>query len=239
APVNTTVVAERSAEAIAARRAVQLSPNLSLSYTDPLHITAGEGAELIDVDGRGYVDLVNNVCHVGHAHPRVVAAIAEQAARLNTNTRYLHANITEYARRLAATFPDPLNVVMLTNSGSEANDLALRLARTATGREHTLVLDWAYHGNLSSLIEISPYKFNRKGGRGPGERVRVCALPDPYRGAFGADGPRYAEEVEALCADIPPGVFIHESFPGVAGQIDLADGYLPAAYAAARAAGAI
>jgi 4-aminobutyrate aminotransferase-like enzyme/Ser/Thr protein kinase RdoA (MazF antagonist) len=238
-PVNTNGVKKRSAEDIAARRAVQLSPNLSLSYSEPLHITAGEGAELIDVDGRRYVDLVNNVCHVGHAHPRVVEAIAEQAARLNTNTRYLHANITEYARRLAATFPDPLNVVMLTNSGSEANDLALRLARTATGREHTLVLDWAYHGNLSSLIEISPYKFNRKGGRGPSDRVRVCALPDPYRGAFGADGPRYADDVKARCAETPPAVFIHESIPGVAGQIELADGFLRAAYAAARAAGAL
>lgn len=244
APGNTAVVPDRDAEQIAARRAANLSPSLSLSYAEPLHITAGEGAELIDAFGRRYLDLVNNVCHVGHCHPQVVAAIAEQAGRLNTNTRYLHANIAEYARRLAATFPDPLNVVMLTNSGSEANDLALRLARTATGREHVLALDWAYHGNLSSLVEISPYKFNRPGGTGPGERVRVCEVPDPYRGAFGPDGPRYAEHVASLCgalcaAHTPPAAFIHESVLSCAGQIELADGYLPAAYAAARAAGAL
>ncbi|MFI5688478.1 aminotransferase class III-fold pyridoxal phosphate-dependent enzyme [Streptomyces sp. NPDC051636] len=244
APGNTAVVPDRDAEQIAARRAANLSPSLSLSYAEPLHITGGEGAELIDAYGRRYLDLVNNVCHVGHCHPQVVSAIREQAGRLNTNTRYLHANIAEYARRLAATFPDPLNVVMLTNSGSEANDLALRLARTATGREHVLSLDWAYHGNLSSLVEISPYKFNRPGGTGPGERVRVCDVPDPYRGAFGSDGPRYAEHVQAQCADLSaagaaPAAFIHESVLSCAGQIELADGYLPAAYAAARAVGAL
>ncbi|MCX5529759.1 aminotransferase class III-fold pyridoxal phosphate-dependent enzyme [Streptomyces sp. NBC_00006] len=244
APGNTAVAPDRRADQIAARRTANLSPTLSLSYAEPLHITAGEGAELIDVHGRRYLDLVNNVCHVGHSHPHVVGAIAEQAARLNTNTRYLHANITEYARRLAATFPDPLNVVMLTNSGSEANDLALRLARTATGREHVLTLDWAYHGNLSSLVEISPYKFNRSGGTGPGERVRVCDIPDPYRGAFGSDGARYAEHLRTQCAGLSaagtgPAAFIHESIPGCAGQVELADGYLPAAYAEARAAGAL
>ncbi|MFI0469641.1 aminotransferase class III-fold pyridoxal phosphate-dependent enzyme [Saccharopolyspora sp. 5N102] len=239
APEPTAVDPVRSAADIAARRRTNLSTALSLSYAEPLHIVAGEGAELIDADGRRYLDLVNNVCHVGHCHPRVVEALSAQAAVLNTNTRYLHAGITEFARRLAATFPDPLNVVLLTNSGSEANDLALRLARTATRREHALVLDWAYHGNLSSLIEISPYKFNRAGGTGPGERVRICPVPDPYRGEFGGDGPRYAAEVEAQCAELPPAAFIHESMPGCAGQLELADGYLEAAYAAVREAGGL
>lgn len=244
APEPTAVEPARDAAGISARRKANLSATLSLSYAEPLHIVAGEGAELIDAHGRCYLDLVNNVCHVGHCHPRVVEALSAQAAVLNTNTRYLHRNLTEYARRLAATFPDPLNVVLLTNSGSEANDLALRLARTATGREHALVLDWAYHGNLGSLIEISPYKFNRAGGTGPGERVRICAVPDPYRGEFGADGARYAKDVEAHCAALaaagtPPAAFIHESIPGCAGQIELADGYLEAAYAATRAAGGL
>ncbi|WP_051897641.1 aminotransferase class III-fold pyridoxal phosphate-dependent enzyme [Sciscionella sediminilitoris] len=240
----TEAAATRDAEQIAARRAANLAPTLSLSYAEPLHIVEGEGAELVDVHGRRYLDLVNNVCHVGHCHPRVVEALSAQAGRLNTNTRYLHANLTEYARALAATFPDPLNVVLLTNSGSEANDLALRLARTATGRRHTLVLDWAYHGNLSSLIEISPYKFNRSGGTGPGEHVRVCAIPDPYRGEFGADGPRYAADVARHCAELsarhtPAAAFVHESIPGCAGQVELAEGYLAAAYAHAREAGAL
>ncbi|MEU5849928.1 aminotransferase class III-fold pyridoxal phosphate-dependent enzyme [Saccharopolyspora shandongensis] len=244
APEPTAAAPVRDSADISARRQANLSATLSLSYADPLHIVAGEGAELIDAHGRRYLDLVNNVCHVGHCHPRVVGALSAQAAVLNTNTRYLHGNLTEYARRLAATFPDPLNVVLLTNSGSEANDLALRLARTATGRAHALVLDWAYHGNLDSLIEISPYKFNRAGGAGPGDRVRICAVPDPYRGEFGADGARYANDVEAHCAALaaagtPPAAFIHESIPGCAGQIELADGYLEAAYAATRAAGGL
>ncbi|HET6211917.1 MAG TPA: aminotransferase class III-fold pyridoxal phosphate-dependent enzyme, partial [Micromonosporaceae bacterium] len=127
-------------------RATSLSRALSLSYARPLTIVDGAGAHLYAADGRDYLDMVNNVCHVGHAHPRVVAAIAQQAARLNTNTRYLHPLLVSYARRLAATCPDPLSVVFLVNSGSEANDLALRLARAHTKARDVLVLDHAYHG---------------------------------------------------------------------------------------------
>ena len=235
---------ELSQDEIATRRSRNLSATLSLSYRTPLHIVRGEGAELIDAAGDRWLDLVNNVCHVGHSHPRVVGALSSQAAILNTNTRYLHPAIVEYARRLLATFPDPLSVVFFTNSGSEANDLALRLARTATRREHVLALDWAYHGNLTSLIEISAYKFNRAGGTGPGPRVRVCELPDPYRGRFGHDGAAYADHVAAQLRaldrdDSPAAAFIHESIPGCAGQIELASGYLAAAYTHARAAGAL
>ncbi|MEV0237693.1 aminotransferase class III-fold pyridoxal phosphate-dependent enzyme [Nonomuraea sp. NPDC050786] len=238
-PVSHVPDRDRSKPELARRRRANLAPALSLSYADPLHIVAGDGAYLVDADGRRYLDLVNNVAHVGHGHPRVVSALAAQAELLNTNTRYLHGTIIEYARRLAATFPDPLSVVMLTNSGSEANDLALRMARTATGREQVLVLDWAYHGNLGSLVEVSPYKFNRAGGSGPGPRVRVCELPDPYRGRYGADGPRYATDVAAHCADTPPAAFLHESILGCAGQIEPAPGYLAAAYDAARETGAL
>jgi 4-aminobutyrate aminotransferase-like enzyme len=151
-------------------------------------------------------------------------------ALLNTNTRYLHDLIVTYARRLAATLPDPLNTVFLVNSGSEANDLALRLARAHTGGRDMLVLDHAYHGNLSSLIEISPYKFAGPGGAGRPDHVHVCALP---RTAADADDVRrHAQSTE-------PAAFIAESLPGVAGQIVLPDGYLRAAYAHARAAGAV
>ncbi len=234
----------RTTASITRRRRTNLSPSLSLSYDEPLHIVGGDGAELIDADGQRWLDLVNNVAHVGHEHPRVVNAITDQARRLNTNTRYLHRNIVDYAERLRALFPDPLSVVLLTNSGSEAVDLSLRLARTMTGREGVLALDWAYHGNLSSLVEISPYKFNRAGGRGATERVRICELPDPYRGAHGSAGPVYAEDVgrqaKTLAANgIPAAAFIHESISGCGGQIDLAPGYLEAAYAHARNAGAV
>jgi 4-aminobutyrate aminotransferase-like enzyme/Ser/Thr protein kinase RdoA (MazF antagonist) len=234
----------RSTASIAKRRRTNLSPSLSLSYDQPLHIVRGEGAELIDVDGRRWLDLVNNVAHVGHEHPRVVEAITDQARLLNTNTRYLHANIVDYAERLRSLFPDPLSVVFLTNSGSEAVDLALRLARTTTARDGVLTLDWAYHGNLTSLVEISPYKFNRAGGKGPSERVRICELPDPFRGTHGSDGAAYADDVarqarSLVASGLPPAAFVHESISGCGGQVDLAPGYLEAAYAHAHAAGAL
>ncbi len=186
---------QRDRDWIVSRRGTNLSATLSLSYATPLQIVTGEGTELIDSDGRRYLDLVNNVAHVGHCHPRVTAALSEQARILNTNTRYLHPAIAEYARRLVALFPDPLSVVFLVNSGSEANDLALRLARTHTGRDVVLALEHAYHGHTGALIEVSHYKFARAGGAGAGPRVRVCRLPDPYRGEHGDDGVAYAEEV--------------------------------------------
>jgi len=218
-----------TADVLAARRS-SLSSALSISYREPLRIVRGRGAHLYDEHGTEYLDLVNNVCHVGHAHPRVVRAAAEQMARLNTNTRYLHDLIVTYARRLTATLPDPLSVVFLVNSGSEANDLALRLARAHTGARELLVLDHAYHGNLASLIEISPYKFAGPGGAGRPEHVHVCALP---RSAGDADDVRRHAEGRAVAA------FIAESLPGVAGQVVLPDGYLEAAYAHARAARAV
>lgn len=236
-PEGVAATVQRDAAALAERRRPLLSGALSLSYREPLHIVAGRGARLIAADGREYVDLVNNVCHVGHCHPRVVAAAQRQIETLNTNTRYLHDAIVTYGRRLAAMLPDPLSVVFLVNSGSEANDLALRLARAHTRRRETLVLEHAYHGTLSSLIEISPYKFAGPGGAGPGDHVRVCALPDPYRGRFGADVTAYVEDVARQVEG--PTTFIAESLPGVAGQIVLPDGYLAGAYAHVRAAGGV
>ncbi len=167
---------------------------------------------------------------------------------LDTNTRYLHPLIAGYARRLAALLPDPLSVVYLTNSGSEANDLALRIARVHTGASDTLVLDHAYHGNLSSLIAISPYKFNGAGGQGRPDGTWVCELPDPYKGRLRLDeaylGRRYAEDVRRTidaveAAGRRPAAFVVETLPGCAGQIVLPDGYLEAAFAHARGAGAV
>ncbi len=225
------------AREIAARRRVRMSAALSLAYREPLQIVGGEGAYLHDADGREWLDLVNNVAHVGHGHPRVVAAGQAQMARLNTNTRYLHDSVVEYARRIAATLPDPLNVCFFVNSGSEANDLALRLAKTHTGREDVIVLDHAYHGHLSSLIALSPYKFNRPGGRGKPERTYVAPLPDPYRGRFGADAAPYADAVRD--AHPEPAAFFAESLQSCGGQIVYPDGYLAAAFAHVRAAGGV
>ena len=143
-----------------------LGPSLSVSYDVPLHIVRGEAQYLFDVKGNRYLDCVNNIQHVGHCHPKIVEAAQSQYKKLNTNTRYLDEAIVNYARNLTQTLPDGLDVCFLTNSGSEANDLAMRIARNYEQSKETIVLDGAYHGNLSSLIEISPYKHN-----GPGEAV--------------------------------------------------------------------
>ena len=224
-----------------------LNPTLSVSYQEPLKIVRGEGAWLYDQHGEAYLDMVNNVCHVGHCHPRVVAAGQAQMARLNTNTRYLHDNLVEYALRLTVTLPAPLSVVFLTNSGTEANDLALRLARAHTRAKGAIVLDHAYHGHSPSMVELSPYKFNGKGGEGPVPHVGVVAMPDVYRGEFRdpADaGRQYAARVPEAIAGlrergVEPAVFYCESLLGCGGQVVLPDGYLREAYAAVRAAGGV
>ncbi|WP_188190464.1 aminotransferase class III-fold pyridoxal phosphate-dependent enzyme [Nonomuraea sp. SYSU D8015] len=239
----------REAAALAARRRTTFSRALSLSYREPLHIIRGEGAYLYDASGRPWLDLVNNVCHVGHCHPRVVDAAHRQAARLNTNTRYLHESVVEYARRLVELLPDPLRVCFFVNSGSEANDLALRLAMTHTGAEGVLVLDHAYHGHLTSQIALSPYKFNRRGGRGRPDTTYVCELPDPYRGRLRAGrdddlGSRYAtsveEQISALAArGRRPAAYFAESLQSCGGQIVYPDGYLRHAFAHVRRAGGV
>ena len=221
---------------LAPRRQADLGPSLSISYRRPLSIVRGEGTWLVDHTGRSFLDAVNNVAHVGHAHPHVVDAIARQAAVLNTNTRYLHRTILDYAERLGALFPDPLSVVYLVNSGSEANELALRIARTVTGRSDVMAVDWGYHGNTQACVDISAYKFNRKGGAGKPEHTHLAELPDPYRGRHGADATAYAAGI----ADMPPSAaFIAESISGCGGQVMFPDGYLTAAYSHARANGAV
>jgi 4-aminobutyrate aminotransferase-like enzyme len=191
-----------------------------------------------------YLDAVHNGAHVGHGHPRVVAALARQAAVLNTNTRYLHENIVRYARRLCATLPEPLRVCFFVNSGSEANDLAWRLARAYTGRSEAVVVDGAYHGHLSSLIDLSPYKFDGPGGAGAPAHVHKVPMPDGYRGPYKhADpeaGVKYASHVgEALARSRGVAAFFCESLLSCGGQVVLPPGYLAEAYRRVRAAGGV
>ncbi|KTC99979.1 aminotransferase class III-fold pyridoxal phosphate-dependent enzyme [Legionella erythra] len=206
-----------------------IADNVGLSYHQPLTIVRGEGAYLYDETGRAYLDCVNNVCHVGHCHPKVVAAGQRQMALLNTNTRYLHPNLMDYAKRLLATLPLPLEVCFFVSSGSEANELALRLAYTHTRRRQTWVIDQAYHGNTSTLINISPYKFKQRGGSGQPDWVDVFAMPDPLRGNL----------TPLLPHGSKPGVFIAESLLSCGGQIELPPGYLQSIYTAVRAAGGV
>ena len=235
------------AETLAARRKL-VGHNLSVSYQEPLKIVRGWMQRLYDETGRAYLDAYNNVPLVGHSHPRVVRAAREQMALLNTNTRYLHDNLVRYAERLTARMPAPLRVCYILNSASEANELALRLARTHTGREDVIVLEGAYHGHTSALIDISPYKFNGPGGRGRKPWVHVAPLPDDYRGPYRREDPeaglKYAAAVGRLVAETGAGggglaAFIAETLPSVAGQIVLPQGYLAEAYGYVRAAGGV
>ena len=219
-----------------------LGPSLSISYREPLHIIRGWRQHLYDSAGRAYLDCVNNVAHVGHSHPRVVEAAARQMRLLNTNTRYLDHQLVDYIERLTATLPDPLRVVYLVCSGSEANELALRLARAHTGRSGVIVVETAYHGNTNALIEISPYKFDGPGGRGCPPHVQVVPMPDRYRGRYHEpeSGPRYAAFVaEAARRGEPPAAFFCESALSCAGQVILPEGYLREAFAAVRQAGGV
>lgn len=233
------------AATLAARRAL-LGRNLSISYRTPLKIVAGWRQYLYDETGRAYLDVYNNVPHVGHSHPRVVRAAQAQLALLNTNTRYLHDNIVRYAERLTGLMPEPLRVCYFVNSASEANELAMRLARAYTGRRDMIVLDAAYHGHTTGLIDISPYKFAGPGGTGKPDWVHVAPIPDDYRGPYTRNDPqagmKYAQTVAEVIAAMPAGRlagFIAESLPSVGGQIVLPPGYLAEVYRHVRAAGGV
>lgn len=211
-------------------RQQHVARNIGLSYDQPLMLVRGEGQYLFDEQGRQYLDCVNNICHVGHCHPTVVQAGQQQMALLNTNTRYLHAHLAHYAERLVATLPPALEVCFLVCSGSEANELALRLAKTHTNRQHLAVLDNGYHGNTSALVDISPYKFNGPGGQGKPDHVQVLPMPDPLR-----------DQVIPLVPPLHPqtAAFISESLLSCGGQIVLPDQYLSSIYSAVRAVGGV
>jgi 4-aminobutyrate aminotransferase-like enzyme/Ser/Thr protein kinase RdoA (MazF antagonist) len=231
-------------ETLAERRRL-LGANLSVSYEKPLKIVRGRGQYLYDGAGRPYLDVYNNVPLVGHSHPRVVAAVQNQIALLNTNTRYLHDNILRYADRLTMLLPKPLEVCYFVNSGTEANDLALRLARAHTGREDVIVQEHAYHGHSQTLIDISPYKFNGPGGSGKKSWVHVVPMADDYRGLYRRGEPeigrKFSEHVAQALEECQQqgrsvAAFIAETLPSVAGQIVFPEGYLTNAYKHVRAA---
>jgi 4-aminobutyrate aminotransferase-like enzyme/Ser/Thr protein kinase RdoA (MazF antagonist) len=235
------------AETLAGRKQ-RIGGNLSIAYREPVRVVRGWKQYLYDGSGRCFLDAYNNVPHVGHCHPRVVEAGATQMRILNTNTRYLNDLLARYAERLLATMPDGLEVCYFVSSASEANELALRLARAYTGQRDTIVLDAAYHGNTTSLIDISPYKHAGPGGSGAPDWVHVAPLPDVYRGPHKASDPqagaKYAasvgEIVDALAAKARrPAAFMAETCPSVGGQLILPPGYLANVYEHVRRAGGV
>ncbi len=233
-------------EALRLRRR-HLGPNLSLAYGTPLRIVRGSMQYLYDDADREFLDCVNNVCHVGHCHPRVVDALSGQAKLLNTNTRYLHDGLVTYAARLVSMLPDPLSVCYLVCTGSEANDLALRLAAAHTGSNDVVVVDGAYHGNTRSLIDISPYKHDGPGGNGAPAHVHKVLMPDRFRGPHRdarTAGDLYAREVAKVVEELTQrsgGIasFFCESLLSCGGQIELPDEFLARAYAAVRHRGGV
>lgn len=185
-------------EHLVERRRHALGPTYTHFYNEPLYLVRGEGVWLYDGDGRKYLDCYNNVPSVGHCHPHVVEALARQIATLNTHTRYLHHSVVEYAERLAATLPGDLSVCLFVCTGSEANDLAYRMARTATGNEGAICTRGAYHGNTTLVSELSP-EYERK--RQAPDFIVDVDPPDLYRGRFTADDPSSADRYADLVDD--------------------------------------
>jgi 4-aminobutyrate aminotransferase-like enzyme/Ser/Thr protein kinase RdoA (MazF antagonist) len=234
-------------ETLAARRRF-MGGSVSVSYREPLKAVRGWMQYMFDETGRRYLDAYNNVPHVGHCHPEVAAAAQRQMTVLNTNTRYLHDTINRYAESLCATLPAPLRVCFFVNSASEGNELALRLARAYTGQRDMIVVDAAYHGHTTSLIDISPYKNAGPGGQGAPAWVHAAPLADVYRGLYKAAdlqaGIKYAGHVEDLIDQLrqqgrAPAGFIAESCPSVGGQIFFPQGYLAEVYRHIRQTGGV
>ena len=231
---------------IIAYRKQHLGKSLSLQYKIPLKMVRGSDQYLIDQYGRKYLDTVNNVAHVGHEHPAVVRAGQEQMALLNTNSRYLHENINALAKELIETLPVELNVLHFVNSGSEANELAIRMVKAAAGNKDIIASEVGYHGNTNMCVDISSYKFDGKGGKGAPEHTHIFPIPDAFRGKYrGEDtGAQYAREVQKQIDNIHKkgravGGFIIEPIISCGGQIELPEGFLKLAYTYIRAVGGL
>lgn len=229
-----------------------IGPSCKLFFkADPLKIVSAKGQYMFDEKGVEYLDCINNVTHVGHSHPKIAEVASNQLRTLNTNSRFLHDNLVLYAERLISLLPPPLSVCFFVNSGSEANDLALRLARTHTKKKDVITLDHAYHGHVISLIDISPYKFDHPGGEGKPDWVHVAPVPDVYAGKYRNDKHSPEELLELYTGDVKKLVdqaaengkgiscFIAESLQSCGGQIILPPGYLRTVYKHVRDAGGV
>ncbi|WP_436798357.1 aspartate aminotransferase family protein [Mesorhizobium ventifaucium] len=228
-------------DAMVARRYRLLGPAYRLMYENPLHLVRGEGVWLYDVNGRPYLDVYNNVTSLGHCHPRVVEAIREQVGILATNTRYLHSLILDYAERLLATFPSALGHVMFACTGSEANDLAYRIAKFHTGGTGVIVTDMSYHGISDTVSQFSPSL-----GKSVNLGVHVRTVPSPhaYHYPHCDIGAKFTADVKSAIDDllrhgIKPAMLIVDSLFTSDGVLADPGGFLKGAVDAIRAAGGI
>ena len=227
-----------------AYRKQHLGKSLSLQYNVPIKMVRGAGQYLMDQYAQKYLDTVNNVAHVGHENFSVVKAGQEQMALLNTNSRYLHENINDLAKELIETLPPELNVLHFVNSGSEANELAIRMAKAYSGELDIIASEVGYHGNTNMCIDISSYKFDGKGGKGAPEHTHIFPLPDGFRGKYRGENTseKYAEEVKRCIENIHKkdrnvAAFIIEPIISCGGQVELPSGFLSKAYEMVRKEG--
>ncbi|WP_417527494.1 aspartate aminotransferase family protein [Marinomonas shanghaiensis] len=234
---------ESQTELLLKRRHNSIGKYSPLFYEQPIHLARGEGVWLYDTDDNKFLDCYNNVPHVGHCHPKVVNAITQQVTKLNIHTRYLHENIVSYVERLTATFAEPLNAAMLTCTGSEANELALRMARFMSGSQGIIVTDAAYHGNTEAVGELGT-GFMPEAQRT--KRVRSFPIPDTYRGIPNVP-PEALKDAYLKHIEVAINAFQEDGL-GVAGMLvcpdfanegllNLPDGFLEEAAEMVRAAG--
>ena len=231
---------------IMAYRKQHLGKGMRVQYKTPLHIVKGANQYLIDAVGRKYLDTVNNVAHVGHENFKVVKAGQQQMALLNTNTRYLHKNINTLAKEILETLPKELSVLHFVNSGSEANELAIRMIKCCTNSDEIIASEHGYHGNTNGTIHISSYKFDGKGGKGKPKNTHIFPIPDAFRGKYRSEntGEQYANEVQLLIDEIHQqnkkvGGFIIEPIISCGGQVELPSRFLQEAYKKVRKAGGL
>ncbi len=239
----TEVIQDTNTAGLIARRRKLLGPAYSLFYEKPVHLVKGEGVWLIDADGKKYLDLYNNVPHVGHCHPHVVGALQKQIATLNTHTRYLHDNVVDYAERLTEKFPSELDVAMFSCTGSEANELALRIARTYTGGTGIIVCDFAYHGNTHAIYQISTEDIPQD--QIPDFVISVPA-PDTYRGEYRGDdaGEEYAAHIDGAISELQGrgvklAAFVIDTIISSSGVVSTPPGYFKKVAELVRAAGGL
>jgi 4-aminobutyrate aminotransferase-like enzyme/Ser/Thr protein kinase RdoA (MazF antagonist) len=230
-----------SNEADVAKRNKHTSRALSLQFREPIKMTRAAFQYMFDASGRTYLDCYNNIPQVGHCHPRVVGAGQRAMARLNTNTRYLNDVYNEYAENLLRKFPEKLTKVFFVNSGSAASDLAIRLALTHTNKNGIVVMEHGYHGNTRVGIDISHYKYNRKGGSGKHQTIIEAEIPDEYRSEIAKTGIKYARKAIKSIEqnESPVAAFIAEPIVGCGGQVPLAKDYLKTIYPSIRDQGGV
>jgi ethanolamine-phosphate phospho-lyase len=241
--IGITIKKDFSINELIKKRQKYISPVVSLSYDLPIHMKKSAFQYMYDSEGRTFLDAYNNIPHVGHSHPYVVEAGQRQMASLNTNTRYLYNSLEDYSEKLISTLPKQLNKVFFVNSGSEASDLAIRMARFHTNNNKLIVVQNGYHGHTQTGIEISDYKFSNKKGIGKKNHIIRLEIPNTFNGKYTDDqaGYNYAKDAIHQINLNPNSIaaFISEPILGFAGQVPLAKDYLKKLYPVVRKNGGV